>query len=400
MNNSIRLRALILAFGIEIFCTQVIFIYTPLFLIFNGKDEIVASVFRSLAYIGPVLFGYYIGKIVDGFEKRKLGFVIAAILTVSAGLYGFRQPDQSLYETFFFLILISVGTYFLNNLRASVLPSIVDSARLSGINSTLLIVESIALIAAPVISSLILSFKSPGAGFISIALLFCVSSLLYFFSLPKIPANANRNSSSFVENFMILVGNKPLMDLVFAVMGNNAFTGIYSLYIMVCALETKMFTDTEVPFILIFFAIGAIISGVTATKAIEFLGNQVLAFSCCFLMAVSGVIPFMISSKLAFFISAFFVGFFESYLVIAVWTLRQKLVPTAILGKVTGITSALFKLSMVIAIPVAGLISSWRGSRFAIIFGVFVVILGVAPMVIRLILRRIRVKASTSTSTG
>ncbi len=399
MNSSGKLSALIIAFGIEILCTQIIFIYIPLFLIFSGEDEFTASVFRAVAYIGPVLLGYYIGKIVDIFEKRRLGFSIAIVLAAASALYGLLKANQSLHETFLFLVLLSIGTYFLNNLRTSVLPSVVNSSKLSSVNSLLLIVENVALIAAPIISSLLLSFNSPEIGFIFISILFFISSLLYFFSLPTIPAASNNgNSNSFVENFKILLKNKTLLHLVFAVMGNNAFTGVYLLYIMIYALDTKLFASTEVPFILIAFAVGAIFSGVTASKAITMFGNQVLAIICCFLMAISGAIPLLMSIKSVFFISAFMVGFFESYVVVAVWTLRQKLVPTAVLGKVTGITSALFKVSMVMAIPLAGLLSSWRGSGFAILFGVFIVFLGIMPLVVHLISLNIKSRTSVSTS--
>jgi MFS family permease len=386
MHKPTTLSLLISAFGIEIFCTQVLFIYTPLFFIFNGGDGVIGSLLRALAYIGPVLFGYYIGVLVDRFEKRRLGGLIAVVLGAAATCYSVRLPDQTLVETFAFLGAVSIGTYFLNNLRSSVLPSVALASQLPKLNATLLITENIALIVAPLIASLLLSLSSPKIGFVGIASLFCSAGLLYLIALPRRPATPPqpRRKDTFMANLAVLTSNKPLLHLVFVVMGNNAFNGVYLLYVIIHAVQIGLFNTQSAPDLLVALAIGSIISGLTAAKAIAFFGNRNLALLCCLFMAISGALPLIIHHQVAFFASALLVGFFESYVVIAAWTLRQTVVPAKVLGRVTGVTSALFKVSMVVAIPVAGLLAEHFDSAVAILFGISAALLGSMPMALGL----------------
>ncbi|QCI12668.1 MFS transporter [Pseudomonas putida] len=373
---------LVCAFALENFCSQVLFIYTPLFVIFNGGDGVLGSFLRALAYIGPVLFGYYIGVLVDHFDKRWLGCSIALLLAAAAACYTLRLPDQTLGETFLFLGSVSIGTYFLNNLRASVMPSVARRAQLPRMNATLLVTENIALLAAPLIASLLLSASSPSVGFAVIAALFCLATTLYYFALANLPCveHSPQALGTFGDNLRLLTSNKPLLRLVYVVMGNNAFVGVYLLYILIYAAETGLFDAAQVPQILIAYALGSILSGSTAEKAITLFGNRNLALLCCLLMAMGGSLPLWLPAYEVFFLSAFLVGFFAAYVVIAVWTLRQTLIPAASLGRVTGITSALFKLSMVVAIPIAGLLGESQGSAAAVVFGLAGILLGAIPL--------------------
>jgi Na+/melibiose symporter-like transporter len=382
MKNNMSLFFLISAFGIEIFCSQVIFIYVPLFMIFGGEGDSIASLFRSLAYIGPVLCGYLIGRIVDIFDKRNMGCVIALLLSSVAGYYSFRLPGQTLTDTFILLMVVSIGTYVLNNLRSCVVPNIAAASQLAKVNSLLLILENATLVVAPLVVSLLLSLDTPIIGFMLISALFFLSGFLYFFSLPKRSAKRELSGtrSSFSSNVQVLISNKSLLNLVCVVMGNNAFTGIYLLHILILAIDVNLFNANDAPYLLITFALGAIVSGSTASKVINRFGDQKLALVCCILMALFGIVPTIIQTKASFFASSFFVGFFESYVVIAVWTLRQQLVPPDVLGSVTGITSTLFKLSMVIGIPTAGVISEAHGASAAILLGVLAVFFGVFPL--------------------
>jgi hypothetical protein len=82
MKNSQSLYLLVAAFGAEVLCAHVVFIFLPLSVIASGGGDSVAANLRSLAYIGPVLFGYFIGKIVDLLDKRYLGCGIALALAL------------------------------------------------------------------------------------------------------------------------------------------------------------------------------------------------------------------------------------------------------------------------------------------------------------------------------
>lgn len=385
MKKNKSLYFIISAFGIEIFCAQVILIFLPLSVIASGGSDTLAANLRSLAYTGPVFFGYFIGRTVDTLNKRYLGCGIALLLTLMTGLAGSVLPEISVFESCLLLLTVSVGTYILNNLRSSVIPLIATPAQLPEVNSKILIIENSALILAPLMASLLLSTNRSDLGFILISAMFFIAGMLYLFSLEKTSDDAkiHSNSLSFPQSLRVLINKKPLLHAVFIVMGNNAFTGIYLLHILIYAIETRIFTSTSAPYLLIAFAAGAIISGLSASAVIERYSNRTLALTCCTSMILCGSVPIIIPTECSFYISSFLVGFFESYVVIAVWTMRQKLVPPKVLGTVTGITSMLFKLSMIVTIPIAGLLSQAQSAAWAILFGMCAVVIGMLPMLTR-----------------
>lgn len=387
MKNSQSLYLLVAAFGAEVLCAHVVFIFLPLSVIASGGGDSVAANLRSLAYIGPVLFGYFIGKIVDLLNKRYLGCGIALALALMTVFFAIRYPHSSLVESCLLLLVISIGTYVLNNLRSSVVPLVATKAQLASVNSWLLITESFALIFAPVLAAFLLSAQTPNAGLFLISIVFISSGFLYFLSLSRSFPQRVLSSGipSFRQNVRVLTANTRLLHLVFVVMGSNAFTGIYLLHILIYGIEIACFTSKTAPFLLAAFAIGAIISGVTAAIVLQRYGNQKVSLSSCALMVFAGVVPVFVPVEFSFYFSSFFVGFFESYIVIAVWTARQTLVPVHVLGSVTGITSMLFKLPMVIAIPIAGFLSETHGGASSILFGSFAVLFGAFPLAKNLI---------------
>lgn len=381
--NNLRVIGLMLSFGLEVFCSQIIFIYIPLMLLFSGDGEIVASVTRALAYIGPVLFGFYIGSIIDRTSKRTSGFLVAASIALLTALFSLLDLQQNIFLTVLYLVFASITTYFLNNLRVTVLPLLIKASRLSNANSLLLIVENVALLAAPAISALMIRMAAPGTGLGLLGLLFFISSLLYLFSLHGVaPQHGQRPSVNFSQSCRLLFSSKQLVMLVIAMMGNNAFVGVFSLYIMIHAYDTGLFAQSEAPYILIASGVGAILSGMLASKALEFFGANRLVLFCGAALTLCGVTPLIATLKASYYIAAFGEGFLSSWLVICVWTMRQRLISPEILGKVTGITSALFKLSMIVSIPLAGWLSTRYGSATALISASLWVLLFIIPLFI------------------
>lgn len=255
--NRMRIAGLMLSFGLEVFCTQILFIYIPLMMLFSGEGELITSVIRALAYIGPVFFGFYIGSIIDETNKRRSGFLVALGMATLTAIFGFMNLFEHLWVTVIYLFMASISTYFLNNLRVTALPVLIKSSSLSKANSLLLIVENVALLATPAISSLMIKFTTPSFGIGILSACFLFSSLIYLLSLKDYPMfpRVSRNLN-YLESFRLLYANKKLVYFVLAMMGNNAFIGIFSLYIMIHGYDSGIFNFEETPFILIASGIG------------------------------------------------------------------------------------------------------------------------------------------------
>ncbi|MFM2666684.1 MFS transporter [Vibrio mediterranei] len=379
--KKIRVIGLMLSFGLEVFCTQIIFIYIPLMMLFNGGGEIFTSITRALAYIGPVIFGFYVGSIIDKTNKRASGFVVAFFIAVLTASFGFMSLFNNTLLTIIYLFFTSILTYFLNNLRVTVLPILIKESQLSNANSMLLIIENIALLGAPAISSLLIKFSLPEIGIGLLSFLFLFSSIIYLLSLKGCQVSSEtRENIGFISSFRELFRNKKLVVNVLAMMGNNAFVGVFTLYIMIHAYNSGLFTNEEAPFILLASGVGAILSGLLATKAINFFGTNRLVILCGLMLAIFGVLPLFWNQKESYYLAAFGEGFWSSWLVICVWTIRQKTVSKEILGKITGITSSLFKLSMIISIPLSGWISTHFGSSMSLVSASVWILIFIIPI--------------------
>ncbi|MFH4398995.1 MFS transporter [Vibrio diabolicus] len=381
--NNIRVVGLMISFGLEVFCTQIIFIYIPLMLLFDGSGEIFSSIARALAYIGPVIFGFYIGSVIDKTNKRISGFISAIFAAILTGVFGYMSLFNSPLLTTAFLFFVSILTYFLNNLRVTVLPILIKESQLSNANSILLIIENTAMLGAPAISALLIKLALPEVGIGLLSMLFLISAIIYLLSLKGYQAPPKTSvNTGFTSSFRELLNNKQLLVNVLAMMGNNAFVGVFTLYIMIHAYSSGLFTSEEAPFILIASGVGAILSGLLATKAIKFFGTNRLVILCGLMLAIFGVLPLLWNQKESYYLAALGEGFWSSWLVICVWTIRQKVVSKEILGKITGITSSLFKLSMIISIPLSGWISTHFSSSLSLVSASVWVLIFIIPICI------------------
>lgn len=382
-NQSKAITCLLLAFFVEACAAQVIFIYVPLSMLSGSGDEVFSALLRATVYLGPVAFGYWAGRLVDGVRSRALGFLVALGLCCHVALYAIRRGGWTLLETFVLLSVISIGIYILSNLRACLIPRILHKDLLPRMNAGLLIVEHCALILSPVAVSYFLMLKNPVVVFYGASICFLLSSFLYRYSSLELPPRiAPVVPTSFISSYRALVQNKPLVHVVYIVVGNNSFTAIYLFFVLLSAADSGVFNISETPFLLVSYALGSIFSGLVAPRMMRALNTRIAVCTCSAGMAASGVSPLGLGTVESYYVSAFFVGFFGAYVIITAWTLRQALVPAALLGRVTGITSALFKVSMLLSVPLAGLISSSFGSAVAILAGIVPVGLGLAPMAV------------------
>lgn len=382
--QKIRIYALMSSVGLESLFSQVLFLYIPLLFLFGGKSEFVSSFVRSLSYIAPIFLGYYIGSLVDIYDKRKSGFISALMISLFSLIFIFFELYNNLFATIIYLFVTSSLTYFLANLRFTLLPILFRSTNLPKANSLLLVIDNSSMIIAPFLASLLLKETTPKTGLYTISFLLFFSSFLYLYSLRgmenEINKNCQKNCLTFIETWRAFSKCKQLVVIVIATMGNNAFVGIFSFYIIVVSFKSHLVSRTEAPFLLIASGIGAIVAGLLSTKLLSKININLLILFCCLSLAICGICPVYLNSKFMFYLTSFCEGFFSSVLVICVWTLRQQIVSSDILGRVTGVTSSLFKISPVVCLPLSGLISDMYGPNLALFSSSFWIILFSLPL--------------------
>jgi MFS family permease len=369
------------SYALEIFSTRLIFVSLPILIIMAGKNDILGTFYSSLSYLGPVCFGYIAGSIVDKSNKRMVGYIASLSISIVTIIYCLADLFNSKVGTMLYLSYLSICSYFIGNMRVSIIPSIVKKDALVNANSIMSLIDNLSFFIVPAITSMILVFNNIRVVFYILAICFFLSSIIYLFSLNNFKENNNKRSNlNFTGSIKLLIGYKNFMSLVYIQMSSNAFIGIYTIYILVNAYASKTIDLMYVPYIITIMAIGAIIASASVKKINVILKEEsnTVIFSVVIMMILS-LIPFWIPNTITYLSTSFLIGFFNALLIINIGTARQKIIPAAVLGKVTGITSTLYKLSMICTIPLAGLIATYTGSKGALILSTILGTIGCIP---------------------
>ena len=381
--RKVNIFLIFFSFTAEIFCLQLLLIFIPLVVFYSGGGEINSSISRSAGFIGPVLFGYYIGKLTDIFNKRILGASIALTIALVSGFFALTFKNFNYNSLIFYMIFLSIFSYFLINIRSSVMPMLIQDSSLNKANGFFVVIENTVTLVSPGICSLLLYFGKPQFGFYLTTFLFFVSAIAYFFGLRQIENNkpSNSNDNSIFKTWGILKSNKQLLHLCLLIMASNAFLAIYTLYLIIFISKHNITSNILSPFIMIPSACSAILAGLYTVKLLPRYSLSNFSIFCSLAIFLAGVLPLISKNLFSIILSSCLEGFFTSSLVIAVWTLRQRVVSKETLGQVTGLTSALFKLSITITLPLAGILSSMYGESSALLFGSSLILVGIIPFI-------------------
>lgn len=379
-----RQAALLLSFAIESTCIQTAFIFFPLATIRDFQNELLASIQRSLAYLGPMLLGYTIGIIIDKFN-RTLVSTIAALSCSMAFLFIYITRA---FPNFFLLAvplaILSISSYALNNMRSTIAPLILGKGKLAGFNSYILTIENSSLILSPLLASLLLSLETEDSHYpIYFSFAFILVLILFFYALKETPKFKQRKPTRIIESITFLRSYSKLMDLIYITMGNNAFIGIFTFYITIYSMELGSNSITQAPLVLISLAIGAIVGGLLSARIVHFISRAWVMLLLCASMSLFVITSIIWKDIKIIVLSCIFIGAIEASLVVCVWTIRQQIIPAADLGRITGLTSMLFKVPMFISIPIAGLLVTPHNTAPALIFGCICSMLGCIPLIVK-----------------
>jgi hypothetical protein len=375
--------ALIASLGIELFSVNVFFFYIPLLAVFGKDDQFIAAIYRSMEFAAPVLLGYIIGSIVDRTDKKILGFSVSISLAVLTFYLAVRIRSYANIEMLSVLALISVGVYFLGNLRVTAMPLVIESEKLHQANAAIIVVEQVAMLTSPAFAAILIYFDEPTLGLSLVGTAFLVSSAIYLYAFKGIPAALPmRAHISFWEAVETFASNRRFVIVTLAVMGMNGFVSIFPLYIVIFAIESKVMSVIGATSILAVSAVAGVVAGFVYPRLFSGTDTLLLASVCCISLALVGVATVLWSSVLMLYLAAVSDGLLTAFVAASAWTLRQTSFDPSVLGKITGITFILFKGAMLISPLIAGLASHSYGSGAALMVASFFALMGFIPAMI------------------
>ncbi|WP_158895888.1 MULTISPECIES: MFS transporter [unclassified Pseudomonas] len=372
---------MLIIFNMDTLLIQVLFTYFPLKLLIAGND-IGSSLLKACEFLGPVTLGYVIGKFVDRGSKRVIGksanFALALLML---GFFLFSVGHNSLL-VYGVMVMVSLVSYLSSNLKIVILPALFDSSKFDRANSLSMIMQNIAGLVSPIVAGILLAAINPEPFFLCAACFYVVSAFLYGKLSPESDVEANKkdNQLSFVQSIREFLAIKPLVVMTLMMMGNNAYVGISSLYLIGYAVECGIVQPEHSAYLLTVGALASIAAGLTYEKLRGARSYLSVAKFSALMLFISGLVPLFFPNFPGIVVSLLLTGWFAVFLVVSGWSLRQKIVERSVLGRVAGITGCFQKLSMVVCIPLAGFLSAHLGAGAALLFGSLCVLASVAPL--------------------
>ena len=319
----------------------------PLLTLTLTNDERLIAGVSFCAAIPWLVLSLPAGVYIDRFDRRKLMIAANVIRAVLFGLIAFSAATGTLSIWIFMAILIGVGCceVIFDMSAQAFLPQIVPDHLLEKANGRLSSLELITntFIGLPLgawafVLAIGVPFGVNAASFALAALL--VASIRI--PSPKIPeANSEEMRNSFktdlTEGLQWLWSNKLIRTLAI-MLGIANMTAMFgeAIFVKYAAVELGV-TGRAYGFLLALTAIGSILGGLLGDKIAKRLGIAQSIVYSYFVFGFVGIIYFFMPYVWAVAIAASFMGLAGTTWNVVTVSLRQRVIPTELFGRVNSV---------------------------------------------------------------
>lgn len=347
----------------------------PLFLYDITKSASAMANLRALEYMPNVLLAPIVGVFIDRVNKKRAhqGAVIVQIclmtLLVLLMLTGvFEKGVWSIYPIAF--VLMTCG-YVNDNARMSIVKLHIPTSDLTQANARLVSIWTIIAISIPSVAAFLMGYLDFTKMFM-LVVIFLIGAFFSNKGLPQDPPKENYIKTSLgkslKEGIQILWQNTPLLQLCFMVVLMNAADGIIMANLAFLLKDRFDSNNNIVGFVLSLAGVGAFLGSLFAPRIRQKLGLSKLFKVGFALNAILCLPPIIFAHPVTFGITVFGLGFVGMIQAICIWSFRQESTPAAYIGRVSGLTGAIFKIGMPVGILISGaLVSSHASSMVFII---------------------------------
>ncbi|QAY68557.1 MFS transporter [Paenibacillus protaetiae] len=348
----------ILAFGSKIYELAL-----PLILYSLTHSSVNMAAMRGIEFLPNLLFAMFIGVIVDRVRKKIWSLWMTALqAAVLCALYaciaGGHPPMPALYAGGFLLMLFG---YAANNARVGMVKHALPEELLLPANASFNFVSTLAGIAGPVLTGLLLMLPRMEDALVITAGLLTLSFVLLLFLRSEEQNPSRRRQDGFwrelKEGWIELWSNRVLWQMTIAVLFLNAASGMADTTVVFYAKDSLQLNNASLGIAMAAAGAGGLLGSLLVSRLrSRFRVGMLVTVSALLVAASYGLMAF---SRSGFMLgcSLFINGLFEMISNVSIWTFRQESTPHRLIGRISGITGSLFKLAMPLAIYGAGWIS-------------------------------------------
>ncbi len=315
------------------------------------------ALIKGAGFIPNILFAIFIGVINDRITKaRAFRHYTLGLAAITAALCLAALTEHiSLPGLMLFMVIFNALAYATNNAQFSLLRLTVPHEQLSdatGLSST---VFSVISTVGPAVAGLALvTLGHTGVIAACAALMLASAALSRRLNPPEELPPPKPFWPSLIEGWHILRANRELVMMTVVIVLTNAAAGAFDTALILKLKTAAATNDFQIGVVLAFGGVGAIIGSRFAAPLRRMMGYRAAFFWPIWGL---GALYLTIIADLplwGYCLVSFLDGWMALFFAIGVWSYRQESTAAQHMGRVAGLTGAIFKIGMPPIIILAG----------------------------------------------
>lgn len=315
------------------------------------------AVIKGAGFIPNILFAIFIGVINDrlrkstGFRAYSLLLALSMLGLLAAYLGGWI----TITGLAVFMIVFNAVGYALGNLQLTLVRLVVPQDKLSDAVSLSTGVNSTIITLAPALGGLALLYLGHGGVIGILTAVLCVSAIGALYVTPDEAAKpAEPFFNALIDGWRAFRANRELVMMTIAIILTNAAAGAFDV-----ALLLKMKTgiganEFQIGLVLAAGGVGAVIGSTFAPRLRRAMGYRLTFFVPILILSLIYAAAIGLQSLEALLLLSFADGLVATIYAIGIWSYRQETITAEHMGRVAGLTGAIFKIGMPPIIILAG----------------------------------------------
>lgn len=315
------------------------------------------ALIKGAGFIPNIVFAVFVGVINDRLRKATGFRLYTALLTLSCGaLLGVMMNGQiSLIGLAVFVVLFNAVGYALSNLQLTIIRLTVPQDRLSDATALGSAINATITTLGPAIGGFaLLTLGSTGlVGAVSMLLMLCAFAAFAINPEENLVAPAPF-WQALREGASVFAANRELVMMTIAVVLTNAATGAFTVGLLLKLKSGLLANEFQIGLVLAAAGAGSVIAASIAPRIRRRMGYRAAFFWPIWLLAMIYLAAAAAPTLGWMFVIGFAQGAVTLFYDIGIWSYRQETTDSAHMGRVAGITGAIFKLLMPPVIFLAG----------------------------------------------
>ncbi len=344
-------------FGAYIASSNILSFSLPLLALDISGTGTGLALIKGAGFIPNIVLAVFVGVINDRLRKSTGFRVYSSTLAIAAlALFaGLAAGMISITGLMVFMIAFNAVGYALGNMQLTLIRLVVPHEKLADATALTSAVNSTITTVAPAVGGLLLYLLGHTNLVGAIAVILLLASLASMAVQPEettptpIPFSA-----ALREGWHAFRTNRDLVMMTVAVVLTNAAEGAFVVAVLIKLTSVLGANEFQIGVIFALSGMGGVIGSLFAARLRRYLGVRLSFYAPMLVLAAVHIAAMLAPNLITLAIVYIADGAVSLFSAISIWSYRQEAVSAAHMGRVAGITGAIFKIGMPPVIFLAG----------------------------------------------